>query len=199
MTEQLRTLLLGCAKSLAIGDTATCAFDLGQAIAILNKPAKVAEDASEVVERMCSKYEEIATCDIADNEAMEAALEVAIAALPALSQQEDWKPIESVPKEDLVLLGRLENGILAWSQPGYWADGWALPFDSERGEDCTPFLGDEEQPTHWLCRVPKPLLRRFDRGGCRDLNNEGDPIIYGAGEVAEDMPSALPAAPKMEG
>lgn len=75
----------------------------------------------------------------------------------------EWQLIETAPKDRLIIVGKLDRtltgchfafDIWAHIHCAYWADGYALPFDSERGEDSTPFLNEDEQPTHWM-EIPK--------------------------------------------
>lgn len=70
----------------------------------------------------------------------------------------NWKPIETAPKDgELVVIAKL-NLILAiveWGHLSYWCEDWFLPFDSDADESGQPFLGEDEQPTHWM-PLPQP-------------------------------------------
>lgn len=74
----------------------------------------------------------------------------------------EWQPIETapIPTEGLIIIAKFNPPleIPEWLHASYWADGWALPFDSERDENGTPFLDDEDKPTHWLPlpKFPRP-------------------------------------------
>lgn len=65
----------------------------------------------------------------------------------------EWKLIETAPKDDGIILIARQGcipDIWEYVHASYWSvSNWYLPFDSQRFEEGTPFLGEDEQPTHW--------------------------------------------------
>jgi len=50
----------------------------------------------------------------------------------------------------LVNIGKHNGVVFEWIQVAYLCEGlWFLPFDSERDENGTPYLGEDDKPTHY--------------------------------------------------
>ena len=77
----------------------------------------------------------------------------------------NWKPISEAPKNQIIIVAKFGHYIGTWDfiHAAYWADGWALPFNSYRDDVGTPFLGKDEQPTHYM-ELPKTPIEEGKNG-----------------------------------
>lgn len=75
------------------------------------------------------------------------------------TELDPWMPIdEDTPKDGRLLnIGKWTGVNFEWIHAAFLiGDEWHLPFDSERDENGTPVLSQDEQPTHYKELSPEP-------------------------------------------